>query len=204
MPAAHPEPVVELLEAGALVAHLDALAQLRMSVFREYPYLYEGTLDYERAYLSGFAASPRGALVIARDGDRVVGASTAMPLDDHSDAAVLAPPLEAAGFSPARVYYFGESVLLPSARGRGIGHAFFELREQAARRHGFDVCAFCAVARPANHPARPADYRPHDAFWTRRGYRHHADVVASFEWRDVGEPLSTHKPMVFWIRELPP
>lgn len=196
-------PTVELLAGDALGTYLDALAHLRMTVFREYPYLYEGTLDYERAYLRGFAASPRGTLVIARDGARVVGASTAMPLADHSDAPLMAPALAAAGYAPERVYYFGESVLLASERGRGIGHAFFDLREQAALRHGFDVCAFCAVERPPDHPARPPDYRPHDAFWTRRGYRRRPEVVATFAWRDIGEPTSTDKPMVFWTRELP-
>ncbi len=30
---------------------LDALAQLRIAVFRDYPYLYDGDLSYERRYL---------------------------------------------------------------------------------------------------------------------------------------------------------
>lgn len=34
---------------------LDDLAALRVKVFREWPYLYEGSLDYERNYLRRYA-----------------------------------------------------------------------------------------------------------------------------------------------------
>ncbi|HVJ82937.1 MAG TPA: hypothetical protein VNC50_17850, partial [Planctomycetia bacterium] len=48
-------------------------------------------------------------IVVARDGDRVVGAATAAPLATQ-DAAWQAP-LAAAGFDIGRCFYFGESVL---------------------------------------------------------------------------------------------
>ena len=193
---------VTLLSADALAPYLDALARLRITVFREFPYLYEGSLAYEAEYLRGFAASPRSALVLARVGAEVVGAATAMPLVEHGDHDALAAPLSAAGIDPERVYYFGESVLLPSYRGCGVGSAFFVQREQAARTHGFRLCAFCAVERPHDHPARPSHYRPHDALWTRHGYHRRADLVATFSWRDLGDAEETTKPMIFWIREL--
>jgi GNAT superfamily N-acetyltransferase len=144
-------------------------------------------------------------VVLCRDGDGggVVGAATAMPLRGHGDD--VAPPLAAAGFDPDAVYYFGESVLLPAWRGRGLGHAFFDHREAAARRHGFTWAAFCAVDRGAggdHHPARPPDYVPHDAFWRRRGYVRRPDIVARFAWKDLGDDAESEKPMVFWLRRL--
>ena len=33
---------------------LDDLARLRITVFRDWPYLYDGDLDYERRYLAEF------------------------------------------------------------------------------------------------------------------------------------------------------
>lgn len=179
---------------------LAAVAALRIAVFREYPYLYEGSLEYEERYLANYAASPQCVVVVARDGEAVVGAATAMPLALHSDE--VAPPLVAAGLDPAKVYYFGESVLLPAYRGRGLGHAFFDHREAAARRFGYSVAAFCAVERPLDHPARPSGYAPHDAFWSKRGYRRHDELRTSFSWRDAGASEDTAKPMVFWLREL--
>lgn len=191
---------IEALAGDAALPYFGDLARLRIEVFREFPYLYEGTLEYEQRYLKSYAEHAQSAIVIARDGDLVVGASTAMPLTDHGED--VAPVLAKAGFDPTRIYYFGESVLRASYRGRGIGHAFFDHREAAARAHGFGVTAFCAVVRPSDHPKRPGGYVPHDAFWKKRGYQKREDIVASFAWRDVGEPHETDKPMVFWIKEL--
>ncbi len=195
---------IERVSGAAIEPLLDALARLRIAVFREYPYLYDGTLAYEQRYLREFGRSARSTLAIARDGTEIVGAATATPLLEHGEGDVLAPPLRAAGYDPARAYYFGESVLLPAYRGRGIGHAFFDQREAAARALGFPWAVFCAVERPPDHPRKPASYVPHDAFWTRRGYVRRPELVATFSWRDLDEPNESDKRMIFWLKELEP
>lgn len=191
---------IERVRGSALEPHLQDLAALRCEVFREYPYLYEGSLAYERRYLASYARSPRSVLVLARDGAQVVGASTALPLAEHDEQ--LAPLFAEAGFDPARVFYFGESVLRRSYRGQRIGHAFFDEREAAARELGFALASFCAVVRPEGHPARPADYVAHDAFWHKRGFRPAPELVAQFSWRDLGDAEETSKQMAFWLKEL--
>ena len=195
------EVVVERLSGAAIRPYLDDLATLRITVFREYPYLYEGSREYEAHYLESYLRSERATVVLARRGERVVGASTAMPLTEHGEG-VIVPVLAQAGYDPAQVYYFGESVLLPEYRGLGIGHAFFDEREEAAREQGMRIAAFCAVQRPDDHPLKPAGYVPHDAFWQRRGYTRRPELVARFSWRDLGEAHESEKPMVFWTREL--
>jgi GNAT superfamily N-acetyltransferase len=185
---------------GAEVArYLPAIAVLRIEVFHDWPYLYDGSIEYEERYLASYA-SPGAMVAIAFDGDELVGAATALPLLAHSDA--VAPPLAAAGFDPERIYYFGESVLRRDRRGRGVGHQFFDAREAEARRQGYAVAAFCAVERPADHPRRPADYVPHDAFWQRRGFVRRPDIVGRFSWQDVGDEEESEKPMVFWVKAL--
>ena len=193
---------IERATGAEIERYLDALAALRTGVFREYPYLYDGSPAYEHEYLASYAGSPDSLFVVACDGDRVVGASTALPLTQHSDDVV--PPLVRAGFDPASVYYFGESVLEPAYRGRGLGSRFFEERERRARELGFAVATFCAVERPADHPQRPASYRPPGALWRRHGFERRPDIVGTFSWRDLGETEETAKPMVFWIKPLAP
>ena len=185
--------MIEVIRAtGAEVSpYLDALAALRIAIFREPPYRYEGDLAYEQRYLASYAA-PEATVVIVRDGDRVVGASTALPLLTHGDD--VAPPLARAGYDPARVYYFGESVLEPAYRGQGLGARFFVEREARARELGFATAAFCAVERP--------DHRGAYALWTRAGFARRADIVGEMSWRDVGATAETVKPMVFWTKEL--
>lgn len=191
---------VERVTGAAIERYLPALAELRIAVFREYPYLYAGTLEYERTYLATYTASPASVIVLAREGDRVVGAATAMPLQLHTEEVL--PPLVAAGYDPAKVFYFGESVLDRASRGRGIGNAFFEHREAHARAHGFTVAAFCAVARPPDHPHRPADYRPLDRMWQRHGFVKRPEITTTFSWIDIGDKIDTAKPMVFWTKDL--
>ena len=181
-------------------AAFDDLARLRIEVFRDFPYLYEGDFDYERRYLATFMASPGAVVIGALDGGTLVGAATAAPLSDHFDE--FAGPFAARGLDPADFFYFGESVLRKAYRRRGVGVRFFEEREKAAREAGFSRCVFSAVIRPADHPARPAGYAPLDAFWTRRGYARIEGLTTGFSWRDVGEAHETVKPMEFWQRTL--
>ena len=185
---------------GAEVArYLPAIAVLRIEVFHEWPYLYDGSIEYEEKYLAGYTVD--GARVaVAFDGDELVGAATALPLLAHSDA--VAPPLVAAGFDPEQVYYFGESVLRHDRRGRGLGHRFFDAREAEGRRLGYRWAAFCAVERSAADPRRPKDYVAHDRFWGKRGFVRRPDIVAQFAGQDVGEAGETEKPRVFWVTEL--
>jgi GNAT superfamily N-acetyltransferase len=179
---------------------IDDIARLRIRVFRDWPYLYDGTMEEETTYLSHFADSTHACVGLALDGDEIVGATTAEPLPDtHED---FSQPLIDAGLNTSRIFYFGESILLPDYRGQGIGHAFFDLREAAAKDWGAEQTAFCAVQRPDTHPGKPSDYRPLDAFWKSRGYTRRDDLVCTFDWKDVGEDRSTSKPLMFWIRDL--
>ena len=192
---------VKPLIGSALTAALPDLARLRIAVFREWPYLYDGTLAYEQGYITKFAAAPDAIIVAAFDGDQIVGAATASPMLGHADA--FAVPFRQRGYDVARIFYCGESVLLPAYRGRGIGHAFFEHREAHARSLGqFTHATFCGVVRPADHPRRPPHYVPLDAFWQRRGYARIDGLVGSFEWPDIGEAEKTAKPMQFWLKAL--
>ncbi|HOV59359.1 MAG TPA: GNAT family N-acetyltransferase [Rhodanobacteraceae bacterium] len=192
---------VQTFSGDAVAPHLDAVAALRIAVFRDWPYLYDGDAAYEAKYLATYARSPRSLFVLAFDGGRVVGASTAIPLADETDA-FRAPFLER-GIEPERVYYFGESVLLHAYRGRGLGHRFFDEREaQAQRLGGFRLTAFCAVERAADDPRRPPDHRGNEAFWSKRGYVRQEDMFCVLEWRECGASApSTHR-LRFWMRAL--
>ena len=197
--------VIETLTGDALERALPHLARLRIKVFREWPYLYEGSMEYEQRYLAEFAKSEGSVIVAARDGDEIIGAATAAPLRGHTESFV--PLFEQHGYDPDRVFYFGESVLMREYRGKGIGHAFFDWREDQARKATgpkgpYEYTSFCAVIRPSDHPLKPAHYRPLDPFWTKRGYRKVEGMIGNLSWQDIDQPEETEKPMQFWIRPL--
>jgi GNAT superfamily N-acetyltransferase len=192
---------VKSLIGAQIGSVLQDLARLRIVVFRDFPYLYDGTLDYEEKYLAKLAAAPNAVCVIARDGEEIVGASTAAPMIEHAEE--FAEPFENAGYDLNNIFYCGESVLLKSHRGHGLGNAFFDHREAHARKlGGFTHSTFCRVERPDDHPLKPADYRPLDPFWKKRGYAPVEGLVASYAWKDVDKDEETEHLMQFWMRPL--
>ncbi len=190
----------EILTGDRLEDGLDAVAGLRIEVFRSYPYLYEGSLDYERRYLTKLAQAPGAVIVVARDGDKIVGAATGLPLIAEHDE--FKAPFAAQGFDIATIFYCAESVLSASYRGRGLGHAFFDAREAQARQLGLTRSTFCAVVRAVDDPRRPPDYRPLDAFWTKRQYRPVKGLVTTYHWTEIGNTAETEQTLQFWMRDL--
>lgn len=190
---------VQILTGAALEAALGDVAALRIAVFRDFPYLYDGDEAYERRYLAAYRDAPGAILVGAFDGSRLVGASTGTPLAGHDPA--FAAPVAEAGYDVDTVFYCAESVLLKPYRGQGVGHRFFDVREAHARALGLTYSAFCGVVRPEDHPARTPDYWPLDDFWRRRGYTPIEGGIARFDWKEVGSADEISHELQFWIRK---
>lgn len=181
-------------------AAIPALSDLRIRVFRGWPYLYDGTADYEAEYLAEFIDAPGAVLVVATDDDVIVGAATASLMAGQKPE--FQAPLRQRGLDVARIFYFGESVLLPQYQGQGIGHQFFDAREAAARAAGAAQASFCAVVRPDDHPVRPDTPRDLTSFWRARGYAPVEGLTAMLKWQDVGDADESPHQMQFWMRDL--
>jgi hypothetical protein len=182
-----------------IAAMVEPFARLRMAVFRDWPYLYDGDLDYERRYLADYAGSD-SLLVAAFDGERLVGGSTGLPLSDHSEVA--ADLRDKLGTDAKIVYYCAESVLLSTHRGQGAYRSFFDLRERHARALSCTYAIFAAVIRPADHPLRPMGAQPLDPVWRRFGYAPLPGVTTTISWRDIGADAETPKQLQVWMKPL--
>jgi hypothetical protein len=195
------ELTVKTLTGGQIIPLLSDLALLRIEVFKEYPYLYDGSVSYEETYLKSYADCPESLVVAAFYGDLLVGASTGLPMENAADE--FKHPFEKHGFDVAKIFYFGESVMKKPYRGTGVYARFFSEREGYAHSlTRFDRVCFCAVERPENHPEKPAGYRPLDAYWKKRGYSKHRELVTHFLWKDLDEAGESPKPMVFWLKKI--
>lgn len=177
------------------------LANLRITVFRDYPYLYEGTLEYEKEYLQTYVKSEKSFLFTVFEGDKMVGATTCIPLTDETEE--VKKPFIEAGMDINTIFYFGESILLSQFRGLGIGNRFFEEREAHAQHFGtFKMTCFCAVERPENHPLKPENYVPLNNFWIKRGYQKEISLQSKFDWLDINDSTSTLKSMTYWTKNI--
>jgi GNAT superfamily N-acetyltransferase len=177
---------------------LDALGELRIRVFREYPYLYDGTLEYEREYLRVYGECAESRVVlVTNDHCELVGATTCLPLAASRE---FQAPFAGAGLPVDEYLYCGESVVLPEWRGRGLGKEFFARREAHARSLGMKKLTFCAVDRPEDHPQRPEDYRGLDGFWQSLGFTKQPHLRAELPWKEIGETEESPKTLTFWIK----
>ncbi|NRA49977.1 MAG: GNAT family N-acetyltransferase [Phaeodactylibacter sp.] len=192
-------PEIFQLSGGQAFGYTEDLARLRIKVFREYPYLYDGDMPYEVAYVDTFLQAQQNFMVVVKDGNSVVGASTGLPLVEETEN--IKSPFIEAGWDITKMFYFGESVLLPEYRGQGFGKAFFEKREAFARTQGFSIATFCSVVRPDNHPLRPEGYHPLDKFWRGQGFQPE-DLHCMISWKETGEAEESAKSLQFWTKEL--
>jgi len=190
---------IERWSGSALQQYITELARLRIEVFRDFPYLYDGDYGYEKKYLQTYIDNPESVIVLAFDGDKVVGASTAIPMKYETDQ--LKRPFLEHGYNLDDVFYCSESVLNKDYRGLGLGVRFFEQREAHAEDLGsFKHITFCCVERRVEHPRRPANYVPLDQFWNKRGYFKHPELKTTYSWKDLDDVEETAKPMTFWLK----
>lgn len=188
-----------ILQGEAIKPYLPEVAALRIKVFKEYPYLYDGSEEYERKYLERYARSASSIVVIAKNMEgAIIGASTGNSMEDEMDE--VEKPFVAAGYDPKDFYYFAESVLLPEYRGNGIGKIFMQERLQRAKQLGKRYATFCSVVRAGQEI--PADYNSPEFLWKKQGFIKHPELVSYFSWQDIGDKVETKKPLVYWIKEI--
>lgn len=180
---------------------LKPLAELRLKVFWDYPYLYEGSPDYEKKYLETYFKAEHSFIFLIEDSGRIIGATTGILASEEEDN--FKKPFLQHGLNPQEVFYFGESVLLPEYRGRGFGKLFFEEREKYARSlTGVKVLSFCAVERASDHPEKPHGYRGLDTFWQNMGFHKEPGLTTTYSWKDRNEKNETPKKMQYWIKTI--
>ena len=101
---------------------LDELADLRIRIFRDYPYLYDGSVEYERDYLDRYARSKQSVVVLAMEYNRLIGAATGLPLTDADPEFVA--PFERHGPPPSRCFTSASRCCCPSTGARAWATAF--------------------------------------------------------------------------------
>lgn len=191
---------IKVLFGQSILPYLTDLAYLRIKLFREYPYLYQGSMAYEQDYLQTYADTAESMMVLVLDDAQVVGASTALPLIFETPECQ--KPFIDKQIDINKVFYFGESLLSPPYRGKNIYRHFFYEREQAARQFGCNMATFCAVIRNERDPRKPSTYKSLEPVWKHFGYQPMIDMVAYFKWQEVHEDMETEKPMGFWSKLL--
>jgi len=189
-----------LITGAAITEALDDLATLRLDIFVEYPYLYQGRREDELAYLRSYAEKPKACVILARNGAEVIGAATGMPLI-HEDVQ-LRNAFAGSDHPLESIYYVGELLLRPAYRNAGLGQKLLTQMEQQIRSLGHYHLLTCAtVERPDDHPLRPHDAIPITRFLARTNFVRLPEVTTRFTWRETDGVKREHT-MQFWLKTL--
>ncbi len=197
---------IQLFTGDAIQPYIRNLAKLRIEVFKEYPYLYQGDFDYEQVYLYSYIHAKNAAVVLAFDKEKVIGASTCIALNE-SDTFIQFP-FTTRGYDVNKGVYFEESVLKKQYRKQGIGVRFFEEREKWASSYFKKknimkgrFTTFCGINRPDTHPLRPKDYQDLERFWKNRKYKKQPHIQTQISWKEVEKEIEEFHSLTFWTRE---
>lgn len=188
----------EILKGKDLTAYFTELTELRLTVFREYPYLYEGDPAFEKQYLSLFARSKDAFVILAKKGDRTIGAISGLPLvtAQKEIRQIFSGPID-------DIYALCDIVVLKEYRSQKIGsHLYFEFEKVLKKLSTYRKLVFWQAVKPKGDPKRPPDYFPLDSFWKKQGFVKRPDLHCTLTWKEIGDREPTPKLFEFFIKVL--
>ena len=190
----------QLLTGSAVAENLDDIASLRITIFREFPYLYDGRREDESRYLQVYANDPDTIVITVSDSGKIVGAATGIPLrHEHQE---LVEPFAGSDYSLDEIYYVGELLFYPEYRNRGLGLRLVErMEEQVRSLESYRYLTCATVVRSNDHSLRPAAYLPIDRFLAVAGFYPLPEMMTEFSWLETDGITHGH-PMNFWLKEL--
>ena len=190
----------QLLTGSAVTESLDDIASLRINIFQEFPYLYDGRREEEFRYLKVYENTPDAAIMTASDSGKIIGAATGIPLcHEHEE---LVKPFVRSHYALDEIYYVGELLLYPEFRNRGLGLRLLKQMEEQVRSLGNYRYLTCAtVVRPDDHPLRTSTYLPINRFLAVAGFHPLPALMTEFSWLETDGVTRRH-PMTFWLKEL--
>ena len=151
---------------------LPFVATLRINIFREHPYLYDGDFKEEMDDLEHCTQLSDNAIAVAYYKDTPVGFLYGLSLaafTPHFENPV-GDLFKEKNLDPATCYYFGDIIILPEHRGNHLSEKLFDTLETYAQKQGYKSASFITESHEA-HPLKPANYKSLDPLWTALKYK---------------------------------
>jgi len=188
------------LNGAEIGEHLEAIAKLRIDIFREYPYLYKGNPSYEKKYVQTYADSKQAVVILAWDGSVLAGVMTGIPLQDEMEE--FKTPFAAEPYPLESIYYLGELLFYPAYRDKGHGSVMLGQMEDYVRDiGGFQHLTCATVVRPDSHPQRPVGFKPIERFLNHANFFKLEKTVVSLPWPELDGETRTHD-LQLWMKHL--
>jgi len=191
----------QIVTGQQLQQHIDAIAALRISIFKEYPYLYDGDMQSEMDYLKSYSKSKNSILIIVKDQGNIVGALTGIPLAEADE--MFLTPFAKNQLPIHHIFYLGEILLSKEYRGKGIGYQMYRMFEDLVRqKKQYQKIAIAEVIRNQHDPRKPKNYISVHKLWERLGYIEHPEMVMQFSYKEVDSSGKIPHSFVFSFKDL--
>jgi GNAT superfamily N-acetyltransferase len=189
-----------LLKGSQIQDYLEQIAQLRLTIFKEYPYLYDGGLKDELVYLQHYTNHAEATAIITSCGNELAGAVTAIPLQYESEE--ITSPLASMQYPVECTIYIGELLFYPDYRNKGLGTRLLSGIEQHFHsQKNYEYLTSATVNRAEDHLCRPEGYVPIERFLQRNQFAKMPGVTTHITWKEIDGVHRDHE-MQFWIKAL--
>lgn len=183
----------------------DSLALARIESFKQYPYLYSGTLERSQKYAARYAACEQGMIAVAMIQNKVACISTGIPLSHDSNLVTtirnecVQKQLEANQY-----YYLGETIVMPEFQSQSVLEKIVLKQCEQIKAWGFEFACMLNVLREDNHPLKPVDYQCEQFIWQSIGFSK-TDIVIKSSWPTIqknGEIEKQENLLGLWVKDL--
>jgi GNAT superfamily N-acetyltransferase len=123
---------------------IDYCGAMRIVFFREQPYCYAGSFEYEKEYLSFYTREQLSLVVVAEIDSDIIGIATGIPfLTLAHFFGNIQEQYETLNININKVFYIGDVIVKPEHRGKGLASKLLSLIYEFALSQGFTKISVC-------------------------------------------------------------
>lgn len=197
--------VTKIYQGNEVNSIVDNISKMRINEFRNFPYMYDGSLEYERLYFQEFCKDPNSLIVCIFDDSKLIATATSIPLLSNADILDnVASKFIAQSLDPKTFFYSGEFIVLQKYRQNGLCKNLLYSVESLAKTLGFTNLCIATVCRSKDDPRRPVSYVDSDVVWKSLGFEI-TNIKTSYPWPTI-QPnqltVTVNNEMIFWTKEM--
>lgn len=178
---------MQVLKGHQIKPYSKAIVELLLTVFKEPPYLYEGTVEEYLPFVEIYANSADGIACLLFENKKLVGVVTGVPLQEMPERF-----RTSFGNQCKTMYYLGEMGLVKEYQKQKLGTLLYsEFEKQIPP--GFDTLCFCKISEPNN---------TFDPVLEKYGFVEEKKHAFEGVWRNIGELIESPHEMDFWTKQL--
>ena len=192
---------IEVLKGNEVIPHLKRLIEIRLSFYRDYPYLYDGSIEDEENYLRMYGNSENTLLVVAKRDDEVVGAILGLPLPESPEENKEA--FQDLEISPEDLFYLGDNIVIRELKIGNVQEQMYHQFEGAVNHlKKYRGIVVCEIERDVNDPKKITNDTFYEFAWHTQGFIREPNQIVNFSWKEIGDSKSSNHHMVFWRKSL--